>query len=83
MTANEHTVSGMPGRYATALFELATEAKSVDKVAADLGRFQELLDGSDDLVRLVRSPVFGAEDQTSALTAILSKAKSSLSVPMR
>ena len=75
MTANEHTVSGMPGRYATALFELASEAKSVDKVAGDLGRFQDLLDGSDDLMRLVRSPVFGAEDQISALTAILAKAK--------
>ena len=75
MTSNDHTVSGMPGRYATALFELATEAKSVDKVEDELGRFQTLLDGSEDLKRLVKSPVFGADDQIAALDAILAKAK--------
>ena len=31
-------VSGMAGRYATALFELALDAKSVDAVKADLDR---------------------------------------------
>ncbi len=75
MTANDHTVSGMPGRYAIALFELASEAKSIDTVGTDLGRFQELLDGSEDLMRLVRSPVFGADERTAALEAILSKAE--------
>ncbi len=75
MTAKEHTVSGMPGRYATALFELASEARSVDAVAGHLDRFQALLDGSDDLRRLVRSPVFGAEEQLSAIDAILAKAR--------
>ena len=75
MTAKEHTVSGMPGRYATALFELAAEAKSTDKVGEDLNAFQAILDGSDDLQRLVSSPVFGAEEQLGAIDAILAKAK--------
>jgi F-type H+-transporting ATPase subunit delta len=70
----DQTVSGVPGRYATALFELAQEAKSVDQVGADLASFQALLDESNDLKRLVRSPVFSAEDQISALEALCAKA---------
>lgn len=74
MAGEDKTVSGMAGRYASALFELATEAGQVDQVQADLGRFQALLDGSDDLKRLVKSPVFSAEDQTKAITAVIGKA---------
>jgi F-type H+-transporting ATPase subunit delta len=68
-------VSGIAGRYASALFELATEAKALDKVSDALDRFQALLDGSADLDRLVRSPVFSAEEQVAALGAVLYKAK--------
>jgi F-type H+-transporting ATPase subunit delta len=70
----EQTVSGVPGRYATALFELAQETNAVDAVGADLAQFQRLLDESKDLTRLVRSPVFSAEDQISALDAVASQA---------
>jgi F-type H+-transporting ATPase subunit delta len=73
--ADEPIVSGMAGRYATALFELALEEKKLDAVAADLDRFRAMLDESADLVRLVRSPVFGAEEQEKALAAVLDKAK--------
>ncbi len=68
-------VSGVAGRYASALFELATEKKSVDAVAKDLGRIAALISGSDDLARLVKSPAFSAEEQTRALGAVLAKAK--------
>ncbi len=64
----------MPGRYATALFELAQESKSVAAVSADLDSFAAMLDASEDLTRLVRSPVFGAGDQISALEAIFAQA---------
>ncbi|MGE0004464.1 MAG: F0F1 ATP synthase subunit delta [Parvibaculaceae bacterium] len=74
MAQGDQTVSGVPGRYATALFELAQEGNSVDEIGADLATFQALLDESDDLKRLVRSPVFSAEDQISALEAIASRA---------
>jgi F-type H+-transporting ATPase subunit delta len=67
-------VSGMAGRYATALFELALDANAVDTVRADLARFDALISESPDLARLIRSPVFSAEEQTSALTAVLDKA---------
>ena len=75
MAATGDIVSGVPGRYATALFELAQEEHAIEPVAADLSRFQKLLDESGDLRRLVRSPVFSAEDQLAALDAILVRAE--------
>jgi F-type H+-transporting ATPase subunit delta len=64
----------MAGRYATALFELALAENALDAVKADLDRFDALLADSADLARLVRSPVFGAEEQTKALAAVLDRA---------
>ena len=64
----------MAGRYATALFELARDNKAVDAVKKDLDQFDALANGSVDLNRLVRSPVFGADEQLKALSAILAKA---------
>lgn len=69
-----HGTSGVAERYASSLFELALEAGSVDAVGADLDKFQALLDESDDLKRLVASPVFSAEDQFKAVSAIVVKA---------
>lgn len=67
-------VSGMAGRYATALFELALEGKAIDQVQADLSAFDALVASSPDLGRLVRSPAFSAEEQAKALGALLDKA---------
>jgi F-type H+-transporting ATPase subunit delta len=64
----------MAGRYANALFELARENKATDAVKADLEQFDALIAGNADLARLVRSPVFGADEQLKALGAILDKA---------
>ncbi len=74
MAGQEPIVSGVAGRYATALFELALEEKKVDAVKADLDRFGAMIDDSADLARLVRSPVFTADEQARALAAILDKA---------
>ena len=68
-------VSGVAERYASALLELATSEKKVKAVEADINRFDELLKGSDDLMRLVRSPVFTADEQLAAVGAVLDKAK--------
>jgi F-type H+-transporting ATPase subunit delta len=67
-------ISGMAGRYAGALFELAREDKAIDQVKADLEQFDAMVASSPDLTRLVRSPVFGVDDQLKALSAILAKA---------
>ena len=74
MAAKDPIISGMAGRYGNALFELALDNKAVDAVKADLDRFDTLIADNPDLNRLVRSPVFGADEQLRALTAILDKA---------
>ena len=56
------------------LFELALENKAVDAVKKDLERFDALIADSADLNRLVRSPVFDADEQLKALSAVLAKA---------
>lgn len=73
-TQDKTMVSGVAGRYATALFELADEANAIDAVSADLSSFSAMLAESDDLTRLVESPAFSAEDQVAAIRAILAKA---------
>lgn len=74
MAAEDTSVSGVSGRYATALFELARDQKLVDEVKSDLDKFEAMLNDSADLKRLVRSPVFAADAQSKALSAVLDKA---------
>lgn len=62
--------SGLAQRYAGALYDLADERRALDGVAADLRAFRDMLDGSSDLVALVRSPVLGRSNQVRALQAI-------------
>jgi F-type H+-transporting ATPase subunit delta len=69
----ETNATGMAGRYASALFALAQEQHVTDRVAADLDAFVGLLRDSPDLYRLVRSPVFSAEEQVKALSAVLER----------
>jgi F-type H+-transporting ATPase subunit delta len=64
----------MAGRYATALFELALETNAVDAVTADLQTFDRMLADSADLARLVRAPVFTAEEQARAIAIIVERA---------
>lgn len=73
MAGEVDTPSGVAGRYATALFELALEEKALETVERDLNRFASALDAVEDLRRLVRSPVFTAEEQQRAIAAILDK----------
>nr|CAD6432112.1 F0F1 ATP synthase subunit delta [Rhizobium sp. Q54] len=67
-------ISGVAERYASSLFELALEAGSVEAIGADLDRFQALIDESADLKRLIESPVFSAEEQQRAVSAVAAKA---------
>lgn len=67
----ETIVSGMAGRYATALFELADEAGSIDAVKADMDTLTAVISESADFARLVKSPVFSAEEQVKAVSAVL------------
>jgi F-type H+-transporting ATPase subunit delta len=66
--------TGLAGRYATALFDLASSENALDQVAADLRALAAVIDGSDDLNRMVRSPVISRADQGTAMDAILDAA---------
>ena len=74
MADSSQTVSGVAERYASSLFELALESNTLSEVAAALDNFQALIDESDDLKRLVLSPVFGSNEQLKAITAIIDRA---------
>jgi F-type H+-transporting ATPase subunit delta len=67
-------MAGVAARYAAALFELAQEAHAIDAVKTDLERFDALIAETPDLARLVRSPVFSADDQLKALAPVLDRA---------
>jgi F-type H+-transporting ATPase subunit delta len=70
-------VSGIAGRYAAALFELADERKRLDEVASDLRGLKAMIAGSGDLHRLVMSPVLTRAEQGAAMAALLAKAGAS------
>lgn len=72
--SDQTLVSGVAGRYATALFELASEANAIDAVSADLNSFSAMIAESADLKRLITSPAFSAEEQVAAVKALLSAA---------
>ena len=72
--ASEATLtSGVAGRYATALFEIARESKDLDKVEADIAALEAALAESPDLRSMISSPVFTREDQANAIAAIAAK----------
>ena len=62
-------------RYATALVEIAAHGKKIDSVEKDLNDFAMMLNGSDDLKKLVASPLISRQDQQQAIAAIAKKAK--------
>jgi F-type H+-transporting ATPase subunit delta len=73
--ASEATgVSGLAGRYATALFDLADQEKALDQVAQDLSVLRAMLESSADLMRLVRSPVLSRASQAQAMAALVERA---------
>jgi F-type H+-transporting ATPase subunit delta len=67
-------VAGIADRYATALFELARDQGALDAVAADVGQIAALIAESDDLRRLLRSPVMRRAEQGRAVAALLERA---------
>lgn len=75
MAQSGSMISGVAERYAGSLHELASQANSVAKVESELSRFETLIEGSADMRRLIESPVFSAEDQLKAISAIVDKAK--------
>jgi F-type H+-transporting ATPase subunit delta len=68
-TSSVHA-SGLAGRYAAALFELAEEQDALDAVADDLHGLRDMIAESVDLERLIRSPALSRDEQARALAAL-------------
>ena len=66
MAGDNTSVSDLAGRYAAALLDLADERKALDEVAEDLKTVRALIAESEDLRRLLASPVFTREEQRRA-----------------
>ncbi|WP_096176231.1 F0F1 ATP synthase subunit delta [Cohaesibacter sp. ES.047] len=75
MTDNNSEVSGVAERYARALFDLASEENALDATETQLGSIEAMMNESEDFRRLVHSPVFTADEQLAAVSAILDKAE--------
>jgi len=65
--------TGLSGRYANAMFELAQEQNAIDRVAGDFAALKSLIDTVPDFAMLVRSPLLSRADQTRALKPVLGK----------
>jgi F-type H+-transporting ATPase subunit delta len=67
-------LSGLAGRYAAALYDIAETAGTLDAVAEDLRGLDRMIGDSADLQRLIRSPVIERADQAKAMAALLERA---------
>ena len=65
--------SGVAGRYASALFDLAKEEKAIPATAKALEGLGKAIADSSDLQRLFSSPVFKSDDQMGAIDALAAK----------
>ena len=74
MAAETTGLSGIAGRYAHALYELAEEGRELDAVAGDLRILTAMIEASEDLRRLTRSPLISRHDQARAMETLLSQA---------
>ena len=75
MTDTDVIIGEAPARYASALLELAEDAKSLKTVEKNLANFKKAYAASPELQRLATSPVFKTDDKIAALTAVAKKAK--------
>ena len=73
MTAASSLTAGAAGRYATALFELARDAGSLEQAETDLDALAAALADSPDLDDLLKNPIYTREQQGSAMAAIGAK----------
>lgn len=75
VTSAPQISSIISNRYAGSFLDLAAQAKKLDTVENDLNDLSAMIDSSEDLKRLVRSPLNNSARQQAALMAIADKAK--------
>ena len=70
MASSASLTSGVAGRYATALFELAKDGELLDEVERDLREIETIHANSADFREILANPVYTREEQGKALAAI-------------
>ena len=70
MAESSTIVSSAAGRYATALFELASESDALDRTEQDMAALGEALEASDDLRTLLSTPIYTRDEQSRAMASV-------------
>ena len=68
------SATGLSGRYAGSLYELAAESNKTDLVHNELSYLIGLLNSSKDLKKLIDSPILSREEQQKAIVAVMETA---------
>ncbi len=74
MSRETAPTTGVSGRYAAALFDLAKDASALDVVERELLALSGAIAGSDELKGFLKSPVYDQADQMNAMAALAEKA---------
>jgi F-type H+-transporting ATPase subunit delta len=75
MSSSSGQTSGLTGRYAKALYELADEKKSISKIVKDFEDLKSLLETNVEFLSLVTSPAISKNNKRASFSTILKKAK--------
>jgi F-type H+-transporting ATPase subunit delta len=65
--------TSIAARYATAVYEIAKDEKSVPALEDDINALQGALSESEDFRALISSPIYSREEQAGAISALASK----------
>ena len=72
-SSQDHT-SGISGRYAFALFELIQEdydLNELDKINDELSTIGSAISQSEEMLKIIQSPIYNAKEQFSAMKSVL------------
>lgn len=75
MSSSTQASSAVSIRYAAALIDLAHDSKIVGKVEKDIQELDRMIAASEDLQKLLASPLVGTEGRIKAMSEIAKKAK--------
>jgi F-type H+-transporting ATPase subunit delta len=70
VTVSASLSAGIADRYATALFDLARETDSIDRLESDIDALDAALGASADLRELTASPLYSRADTARAIVAV-------------
>lgn len=73
MSESASISTGIAGRYATAVFELAKDGNELDRLEGDIGTLDAAIAGSADFRSLIHSPIYTRTEQGTAIAAIADK----------